>query len=170
MSARAGGGTTAGMQDRSSVVAKRARVARRARPAWGVCAVWTVGIVGLGVGCKRPRPVCEQVLGRWNGEGVEGAPAMFEAVLREAMRRERWTLDRATLVRDGISRERVRAAREEPGVCVLELTREDGGAGRMLALTPGDDGRMRAVALRSRSAFSAGTPEGAVIVLRRAGP
>ncbi len=93
---------------------------------------------------------------------------MFEAIVRDAMRRERWTLDRTTLVREGISRERVREAREEPGRCVLALTREDGGAGRMLALSPGDDGRMRAVALLPRSSFSAGTPQGAVIVLRRA--
>jgi hypothetical protein len=109
--------------------------------------------------------MCVRVLGRWQGEGVEGvASASLElhAVMQAAVRRERWTLSRATLVRDGVSTEHVRAMHERDGQCVVTLVRADrGGTTRALQLFVGDDEKLRAVS-------QGGAEQAPVVVLAHA--
>jgi hypothetical protein len=113
------------------------------------------------VACKPAPSPCERAWGRWQGESVERAPAEVEALLRQAMAAERWTLGPATLERAGHSVERVRVLDQADGRCVLELTRGAQGAEvtRVLVLAVGEDERLRAVP-RARG------PQ-AVVVLRR---
>lgn len=121
--------------------------------------------MGLVSACKKPEPMCARVLGRWQGEGVEGvssASVELHAVMRAAVSRERWTLSRATLVRDGVSTEQVREAVERDGQCAVTLVREDrGGSSRALRLSVGEDEKLRAVSL-------GGAERAPIVVLRRA--
>jgi hypothetical protein len=121
--------------------------------------------MGSLLACKKPEPMCARVLGRWQGEGVEGvssASVELHAVMRAAVARERWTLSRSTLVREGVSAEQVREAVERDGQCAVTLAREDrGGSSRALRLSVGEDEKLRAVSL-------GGAETAPVVVLHRA--
>jgi hypothetical protein len=114
----------------------------------------------LVVGCQPAPNQCARVRGRWQGEGVDGAPALFEATLRAAMQREQWTVSATSLVRAGISEERARVISDGPERCVVELTRVGATAARVLELSVGDDTKLRATA-------RGGATQAATIVLRR---
>jgi hypothetical protein len=107
--------------------------------------------VALGVlgACKRPQPMCERVLGRWQGErieGVAGASPELQAVFRAAALRERWTLTGESLARESVGTERVMQRSEQDGQCVLELANDERGrSSRVLRLSVGEDERLRAV-------------------------